>query len=109
MNIETLRKMVKYAYQHTIRNDKAHNFDHAIRIYSLARNIQKIEGGDLEIIAPSALFHDLIVYPKGSHLGSKSGDHSAELAEVLLQTIDGYNLDQIEHYNTPINPNNISE
>jgi uncharacterized protein len=44
--------------------DVSHDFEHALRVLSNAEKIAKEESGDLEIIIPAALFHDLIVYPK---------------------------------------------
>ena len=44
--------------------DVSHDFGHALRVLSNAERIVKEEGGDLDIIVPAALFHDLVTYPK---------------------------------------------
>jgi uncharacterized protein len=45
----------------TLRFDHSgHGYDHALRVRSLARKIQKAEGGNLRIIESAALVHDTI-------------------------------------------------
>ena len=47
--------------QTTLKDDHSgHGYDHAKRVRSLARRLQKEEGGDLTIIETAALVHDTI-------------------------------------------------
>src|SRR5918997_1505364 len=74
--------------------DPAHDFYHIMRVYKNAKMIGQYEGTNMEILVPSVLLHDLVVYPKGSAKSSKSSDESADLAENILQSY-GYPQDQI--------------
>ncbi|MDQ4101176.1 MAG: HD domain-containing protein [Thermoproteota archaeon] len=74
--------------------EPAHDFDHIMRVYKNAKKIGKVEGGDMEILLPAVLLHDIIVFAKGSTNSSKSSDESAILAENILQGY-GYTQDQI--------------
>lgn len=73
--------------------DPAHDFQHIIRVYKNAELIGRREGGDMDILLPAALLHDLVVYPKGSAKTSKSADDSADMAERWLR---GYGYPQAE-------------
>ena len=64
--------------------------------------IAKEEHGDLDIIIPAALFHDLIVYPK-DHINSyKSQKESANGAEKILYNINYYSKEKIDKIKTCI-------
>lgn len=64
--------------------DSVHDFDHVLRVYRLAEELARIEGGDLEIVRAAALLHDA----EGSHpaKGGRKGHHheSAAFAEKVL-------------------------
>jgi uncharacterized protein len=75
--------------------DPAHDFQHIMRVYKNAEHIGRKEGADMEVLLPSVLLHDLVVYPKASAKTSKSADDSADLAEKWLP-VYGYPQDRIE-------------
>lgn len=85
MKKELKEKLIKTAQQKLPKNDPSHDFEHAIRVMRTAINIAKQEKADLEIIIASALFHDLINYPKHSPKANLSTDHSAIETEKILK------------------------
>ena len=74
--------------------DPAHDFYHIMRVYKNAQMIGKSEGGDMEVLLPAALLHDLVVYSKGSAKSSRSSDESADRAKKILENY-GYCQDRI--------------
>jgi len=73
--------------------DPSHDFYHAMRVLANAEYIASVEGGDMDVIVPAALFHDLVVYPKNS---PKSNDSAADSAIVARQILkDLYSEDKI--------------
>lgn len=70
--------------------DVSHDFAHTSRVLSNAQKIALEEGGDLDVIIPAALFHDLIVYPKDHPNRSKSQEESALETERILAGISSY-------------------
>lgn len=95
MNYLLKDKLVRNAKLYLIENDLAHDFTHALRVLQLSEVLQKEEGGDLEIIVPAALLHDLIVHKKSSLKSNLSATHSAELARSFLHDFDDYPRDKI--------------
>lgn len=61
------------------RNDPAHDLAHALRVTALAKKIAGEEGGDLRIILPGALCHDLGRWEAPSH-----SDANGEFIVALL-------------------------
>lgn len=78
-----------------LRRDPSHNFEHVMRVCRNAELIAKAEGGEMNIILPAALMHDLVVYPKASSKSSRSSDDSADLAEEILLDC-GWRQDKID-------------
>ena len=68
----------------SVKNDISHDMAHALRVMKLAKYISFFEGGNLKIILPAALFHDIICYPKDSLQTKNSTTESAILAEHIL-------------------------
>jgi uncharacterized protein len=68
--------------------DPAHDFYHIMRVYKNAQMIGKSECGDMEVLLPAALLHDLVVYSKGSAKSSRSSDESADRAKKILENYD---------------------
>ncbi len=68
----------------SLKNDISHDMAHALRVMKLAKYISFFEGGNLKIILPAALFHDIICYPKDSLQTKNSTTESAILAEHIL-------------------------
>ncbi len=88
-------KLIKIAKEKIPNTDVSHDFEHALRVLSNAERIVKEESGDLDIIVPATLFHDLIVYPKNHPDKHKSQEESAEEAEKILNTFDNFPKEKI--------------
>jgi uncharacterized protein len=85
---EQLRKqLIAIARHHIPSIDPSHDIGHALRVLSNAEYIQRLEGGDMEVIVPAALFHDLIVHPKDHPRSKQSAHDSALLATEILGSI----------------------
>jgi uncharacterized protein len=81
----TLRQtLIDKARRHISDRDPSHDFSHALRVLANAETIAMHEGGDLEVIIPAALFHDLVNHPKNHPRSAFSADESAELAGKIL-------------------------
>ena len=61
------------------QNDPAHDLTHALRVAELAQKIANEEGGDLDVILPAALCHDLRRWETPSH-----SEENAEFITKLL-------------------------
>jgi uncharacterized protein len=66
------------------RKDPSHDIFHIKRVLFLAKFIGEREGGDLDIVVPAAIFHDVIVYPKNSKKSSRSALESAFFEKKIL-------------------------
>ncbi|MCS6893276.1 MAG: HD domain-containing protein [Deltaproteobacteria bacterium] len=69
------------------RKDPSHDIFHTIRVLELAKFIGRKEGADEEIIIPSAIFHDVIVYPKNHPKSSLSSVKSGQFAVRILRKL----------------------
>ena len=98
MNATLRNKLIDIARERITSEDVSHDFEHSYRVLLNAEKISKVEGGDLEIIVPAALFHDLIVYPKNSESNKRfqSQEDSAKEAEKILKSIKEYPKEKIE-------------
>ena len=94
MNHKLKNNLINVAKKH-INNDLSHDFNHAMRVMNLAVKIAVAEGGNLDIIIPAALFHDVIVY-KGSHKYHIEHRKSAEFAKNTLFKIREYPKEKIK-------------
>jgi len=102
MNLKLKNRLIKIAKEKIPCSDTAHDFEHAYRVLSNAERISKIENGDLDVIVPAALFHDLIVYPKNSLNTHKSQKESAKATVAILNSIPNYPKDKIKKVETCI-------
>lgn len=89
-------KLVKIAEEKQTKDDPSHDFQHILRVTNLAEKIAKDEEGDLDIVLPSALFHDSVVYLKNSPESKNETEESAEYAEKVLKELDEYPQHKIE-------------
>ena len=90
MNAKSRSRLIEIAKEKIPNTDVSHDFEHAIRVLTNAERIAKTEKGDLDIIIPAALFHDVVVYQK-NHLDShKSQEESAIIAEMILNGFDKF-------------------
>jgi len=90
-------RLIQIAKKYIDSNDPSHDFSHSYRVFLNAIHLAKIEGGDLEIIAPAALFHDLIVYPKNHPNSNNSQRESALATEKILSELENYPKNKIEN------------
>ena len=102
MKNELKNQLIKIAKKKIPDADVSHDFDYAMRVLSNAEKIAKDEGGDLDIIFPAALFHDLIVYPKNHPDKHKSQEESAESAEKILNSFGNFPKTKIDDVKTCI-------
>lgn len=96
MNKELRKKLIDIAKNEIPDRDVSHDFEHALRVLSNAERITKEESGDLDIIIPAALFHDLIVYPKNHPDKHKSQEKSADATEEILNIFDNFPKEKID-------------
>jgi uncharacterized protein len=78
------QKLIEIAREKTRNNDASHDIGHALRVFNNVLEIAKKEGGDLDILIPAALFHDVIIYPKNHPSSKLAPAKSAELTKKIL-------------------------
>lgn len=88
-------RLVDEARKRIVDDDPSHDFSHALRVLSNAEHLASKEGGDMEVIIPAALFHDLVVYPKSDSRSKTEADESAEAAREILSSLPYYNQSKI--------------
>lgn len=82
--------LIRIAEERQVKGDPSHDFHHIRRVLALAKKIGGHEGADLDVVIPAALFHDTIVYRKGSPESKNETEESALVAGDILQALDGY-------------------
>ncbi len=102
MHTELRNQLIEIARKKISGKDVSHDFEHALRVLLNAEKIAEKEGGDLNIVIPSALFHDLVVYPKNHTKRHKSQEESAEVAEKILKDLDIFSEERIKEVKTCI-------
>jgi len=86
MTIEEIeKKLLPLAEKYCSKDDYAHDFLHAKRVMNLCKHIGEEEGGNLKILIPAGLFHDIIIYPKNDPRSPLAQEESADLAEEILK------------------------
>lgn len=95
-------KLIKITKEKFQKGDSAHDINHTLRVLKNAEFIASKENGDLDIIIPSALFHDIICYPKNSEKSKYSSDESANFAVNILKTLTDYPEYKISKVHTSI-------
>ena len=83
-------KLLEIAKLKLPNDDPSHDINHALRVLSTARKICRSEKGDIDIIIPAALFHDLVNHPKNSPKAAFSADESADKTNIILQSLPEY-------------------
>lgn len=96
MDAELRKKLLDITKEKITSKDSSHDFQHTYRVLLNAERISKKEGGDLEIIVPAALFHDLVVYQKDHPNRDNSQKESAEEAGKILGQIKEYPQEKID-------------
>jgi uncharacterized protein len=102
MNSKILKELKSIAEDKQIKGDPSHDFEHVRRVFNLALKIGKNVGADLDVVIPSALFHDTVVYRKDSKQSRNEANESAEVAGRILEKIKGYPKEKIDDVKTCI-------
>lgn len=84
-------KLKILAREHLSKNRRFHDYGHALEVLENALVLQKHHGGNLDIIIPACLFHDL----SNSSIKGIEGIESADLADVILKNKLKYDKDKI--------------
>lgn len=95
MNSDLRSSLINIAKERIPSTDVSHDLSHTMRVLSNAEKIASGESGDLDVLVPAALFHDLITYPKNHPLRSKSQEESAIEAEKILLSFSEFPNDKI--------------
>jgi uncharacterized protein len=82
--------LIKIAETKQVKDDPSHDFQHILRVLSLAEAIGQKERADMDVLVPAALFHDIVVYPKNSPKSKNESDESAAVARQILSKVKGY-------------------
>lgn len=96
MNQSLKLKLLNIAKLKIEGNDPSHDFEHAKRVLNNTERIVEIEGGDMDILIPAALFHDVVIYPKNHPKSNSAPKESAELIREILKNIEEYPKEKIE-------------
>lgn len=96
-------KLVDIARENMPTIDPSHDINHTLRVLAISEKIAMAENADFDIIVPSALFHDVINYPKNHHKRLHSSKESAEFAKRILKNIKSFPEDKIEKIYESIN------
>ncbi len=83
--IEIAQKVEKIASS----DDPAHDFQHFQRVVRTAKALCAEENGKIEVVAPAAWLHDLVIVPKNDPLRNQASGLSAQAAISYLASI-GY-------------------
>ncbi|QNI38627.1 HD domain-containing protein [Edaphobacter sp. 4G125] len=67
--------------------DGAHDLSHLIRVWRNVKEIQRGEGGDMEILAAAVLLHDCVDVPKNSPMRSQASRLAAAEATTQLNAL----------------------
>jgi len=92
---ELRTQLIKIAKEKIKDDDVSHDFGHALRVLLNAERIARKEGGDLDVIVPAALFHDVVVYPKNHPDKNQSQEDSAQAAKKILSEIEGFSKERL--------------
>lgn len=77
-------------------NDLSHDIFHALRVLRNCEIIAKKEGGDMDILIPGALFHDVVCYPKNHEKSKLSSIESANVTVEIIESTEFYPKSKIE-------------
>ncbi|MDE1825758.1 MAG: HD domain-containing protein [Candidatus Micrarchaeota archaeon] len=84
MEKKTFGELVSIAKKHQVKNDISHGFNHVQRVLANAMLIANEEGGDMDVVIPAALFHDIVMYHKDDPRSPREHKESAMLASEIL-------------------------
>ncbi len=75
--------------------DPSHDIHHSLRVICNAEYIARVEGGNLKIIIPAALFHDAITHPKDDPRAQHAPEESARITRAILEQLPDYTEEEI--------------
>jgi len=96
MNKSIKKELINALENKIFKNDPSHDISHTLRVLVLAEKIGEKEGADMDILVPSAIFHDIINYPKNHAKRLSSSEESATLAKKILKNIDSFPKNKID-------------
>jgi len=95
MNQSLKARLLLIAENESHPDDPSHDFSHVTRVLKNVETIAEAEGGDLDILVPAALFHDVINIPKDDPRADQASDDSAEWTRSLLMTMTEFPQNKI--------------
>lgn len=88
-------KLIARAKEMVTNDDPSHDWNHITRVTQLVEKLAIAEGADLQVVIPSALFHDIVNYPKDDPRAAQSCDESAAVARQVLESIPEFSKEKI--------------
>lgn len=96
MDGDLKNKLINIAKRKIKYNDPSHDMSHSLRVLSIAEDIGMRERADMEILVPSAIFHDVINYPKNHPKRLDSSKESAEYTVKILNRVKFSSKEKID-------------
>ncbi|EKE18540.1 MAG: hypothetical protein ACD_9C00301G0002 [uncultured bacterium] len=97
MNKKLRSELIEIAKKVIENHDPSHDFLHAFRVLLMAEKIAISENADLDIIVPSALFHDVKNFPKNHRKRALSSSESAKFTSEILNKISTFPKNKISN------------
>lgn len=95
MNIKLKAGLIEIAQKRYFSDDPSHDFQHIFRVLNVAEQIARDENADLDIVIPSALFHDIVSYSKKDPRNKNASVESAQETRKILESIPEYPQEKI--------------
>jgi len=95
MNKLLKEQLISIAKEKMSKEDPSHDINHALRVLAISEKIAAAEKANFDIIVPSAIFHDVISYPKNHRKRLHSSKESAEFTKRILKSIKSFPKDKI--------------
>lgn len=77
------------------QNDGSHDLAHIHRVWVNAQRIQRVEGGDLDVLLAATVLHDCVAVEKNSPLRGQASTLSADKAALILTEM-GWPMARVE-------------
>ncbi len=95
---ELIKKVYSKVEEEFLNHPTDHDFQHIVRVYKMALVLQKLEGGNKEVIALAALLHDISDHKLNGGIINDNGrvaeailiklDASKEIVEKVIEIVD---------------------
>jgi len=76
-------------------NDPSHDGNHALQVLKNVEMLAASEGGDLDVLIPAALLHDVVIYAKNDPKSDQAPAESAALTKEILTSLPEYPQEKI--------------